>query len=60
MLKLSFSALRAIKKMRQKEVVDVVGVNTMTYACWERYEIYPDALQIIRLSEVFECSMVSV
>lgn len=55
--KLPFSALRAIKKMSQKEVAEAVGVNRMTYASWERYDTYPDALQLIKLSEIFECSM---
>lgn len=57
MEKLPFSALRAIKKMSQKEVADAVGVNRATYASWERYDTYPDALQLIKLAEIFECSM---
>lgn len=57
MPKLPFKALRAIKGMSQKQVADAVGVNRMTYASWERYDTYPDAIQLVKLSEVFECSM---
>lgn len=57
MPKLPFKALRAIKGMSQKQVAESVGVNRMTYASWERYDTYPDAMQLVKLSEVFECSM---
>lgn len=57
MNKLSFKALRATKDMSQSEVAKQIGVNRMTYAKWERYETYPDAIQLIRLAEVFECSL---
>lgn len=55
--KLPFKAHRAMKNMSQKEVADAVGVNRMTYASWEKYDTYPDALQLIKLSEIFECSL---
>lgn len=57
MHKLPLKALRAIKGMTQKEVAEKVGVNRMTYASWERYATYPDAMQLIKLAEVFECSL---
>lgn len=57
MPKLPFKALRAIKGMSQKQVADAIGVNRMTYASWERYDTYPDAMQLVKLSEIFECSM---
>lgn len=55
--KLPFRALRAIKGLSQKQVAENVGVNRMTYAKWEKYESYPDALQLIALSRIFECSL---
>lgn len=57
MEKLPFKAIRAIKGMSQKEVAIKVGVNRATYASWEKYKTYPDAMQLVKLSEVFMCSM---
>lgn len=57
MQKLPMKALRAISGMSQLDVANQVGVNRMTYAKWEKYETYPDALQLIKLSEIFKCSL---
>lgn len=57
MEKLPMKALRAIKNLTQQQVADVVGVNRMTYSSWEKYDTFPDALQLIKLSKAFECSM---
>ena len=57
MEKLPFRALRALKKMSQKEVADKIGVSRMTYANWEKYKTYPDAAQLVMLSKIFECSL---
>lgn len=48
---------RAMCGMSQKEVAAEVGVNRMTYANWEKYETFPDAVQLIKLAQVFKCSM---
>ena len=55
--KLPFKAHRAMRDMTQSDVAAAVGVSRLTYASWERYETFPDALQLIKLSEVFKCSM---
>lgn len=57
MQKLPMKALRAISGLSQLDVANKVGVNRMTYAKWEKYETYPDALQLIKLSEIFKCSL---
>ena len=57
MEKLPFKAWRALRGMTQKEVVEKVGVSRMTYSNWEKYETSPDAIQLIKLANVFECSM---
>ena len=57
MEKLPLKALRALNDMTQQQVANGVGVNRMTYASWEKYETYPDAIQLIKLSEVFKCSL---
>lgn len=55
--KLPFKAHRAMRDMTQAEVACAVGVGRLTYASWEKYETFPDALQLIKLSEVFKCSL---
>lgn len=57
MEKLPFKAHRAIHNMTQQQVANAVDVDRMTYANWEKYKTYPDALQLIKLAKVFECSM---
>lgn len=55
--KLPMKALRAAKNMTQRDVANKLGVNRITYASWEKYETYPNAMQLIELSEIFECSL---
>ena len=55
MEKLPLKAFRAANNLTQKQVADQLGVNRMTYCKWENYETYPDALQLISLSEIFKC-----
>lgn len=57
MPKLPMKALRAAKNLTQREVAEKMGINRMTYASWEKYERYPNAMQLIQLSEIFECSL---
>ena len=57
MNKLPMKALRAAKNMTQRDVANKLGVDRMTYASWEKYETYPNAMQLIKLSEIFECSL---
>ena len=55
--KLPLKALRARVDLTQQEVADKVGVDRLTYGKWENYQTYPDAIQLIKLSEIFECSL---
>lgn len=57
MPKLPMKALRAAKNLTQREVAEKMGINRMTYASWEKYERYPNAMQLIQLSKIFECSL---
>ncbi|MBS4931774.1 MAG: helix-turn-helix transcriptional regulator [Clostridiales bacterium] len=57
MEKLPIKALRATKNLTQKEVAEKLGVNRNTYMNWENYKTYPNIPQLIKLSEVFECSL---
>lgn len=55
--KYNLKVLRTMKDMTQEDVALAVGVHRMTYASWEKYETFPDVLQLIKLSEVLECSL---
>lgn len=55
--KLPLKALRAKVDMTQSEVAKAIGVNRNTYSNWENYETFPDAIQLIKLSALFQCSM---
>lgn len=55
--KLPLKALRALRNLTQEDVAKKVGVHRMTYASWEKYETFPDAIQLLKLSEIFECSV---
>lgn len=55
--KLSLKALRAINNMSQGEVAEKVGVSRDTYGNWERGECVPNAIQFIKLAEIFNCSL---
>lgn len=57
MEKLPFKVHRVMQDMTQAEVASAVGVGRLTYASWERYETFPDASQLIKLSKVFKCSL---
>ena len=57
MEKLPLKAHRALNDMSQQDVAEKVGVNRMTYANWEKYETFPDAVQLIKLAQIFKCSL---
>ena len=57
MEKLPLKVHRVLQNMTQAEVAFAVGVGRLTYASWEKYETFPDAVQLIKLSEVFKCSL---
>lgn len=55
--KLPLKALRARVDLTQQQVAEYVGVDRLTYGKWENYQTFPDAIQLIRLSQVFKCSL---
>lgn len=55
--KLPMRALRAAKGYTQQEVAEKVGVSRSTYMNWERYETFPDAIQLVALAKILECSL---
>lgn len=55
--KMTLKVLRTIADMTQEQVADALGVSRATYIKWERYETYPDAKQLVKLADVFGCSL---
>lgn len=55
--KLTLKVLRVKADMTQDEVAEKVGVNRSTYGKWEKYESFPNAVQFIKLAEIFKCSL---
>lgn len=55
--KLPMKVLRVAANLTQREAAEQIGVNKNTYSNWERYKTYPDAMQLIKMSKAFECSM---
>ena len=55
--KLPFKVHRAKANMTQEDVAKSLGINRNTYSSWEKYKTYPDVIQLIRLADVFECSL---
>lgn len=55
--KLPIKSFRVAKGYTQQEVAEKIGVSRNTYMKWESYESFPDAVQLIMLAKLFECSM---
>lgn len=57
MEKMTLKMLRAKADMTQGEIAGEIGVNRATYGKWENYERFPNAVQLIKLSAVFQCPL---
>ena len=57
MEKLTMKVLRVKANLTQAQTAEKLGINRATYSKWENYETYPDALQLIALAKIFECSL---
>ena len=55
--KMTLKVLRTISNLTQEQVAKAVGVERVTYLKWEKYETFPNARQLIKLSEVLNCSL---
>lgn len=49
--------LRATKGMTQEQLAMLVGVSRQAIAKWEAGGTYPETEKLIRLSQIFECSL---
>ena len=55
--KLPIKSFRVAKGYTQQELAEKIGVSRNTYMKWENYECFPDAMQLVMLANLFECSM---
>ena len=55
--KFPLKVLRTIADLTQEEAANAAGVNRAAYRRWENYDTYPNAIQLIKLSEAFGCSL---
>jgi DNA-binding XRE family transcriptional regulator len=56
-LKITFKALRVNKDMSQVEASSALGISKKTLQNWEAYTTYPNAIQLLKICEVYECSL---
>ena len=55
--KMPLKVHRVKVNLTQEQVAKLLNVNKATYASWEKYITYPNALQLINLANIFQCSM---
>ena len=48
---------RESHKMTQNELAEILGVNRSAVAMWETGKNYPSVRQLIKLSEIFHCTI---
>lgn len=48
---------RKTLKFRQQDVAERIGVPTTTYGGWERGDAEPSAEMLVKLSDLFDCSV---
>ena len=55
--KMPLKAFRVSLDLTQDDMAKLLGINRGTYAKWERYESYPDVMQLIKMADIFKCSL---
>ena len=56
-MKVSLKAMRVNAEMSQFEAAKALGVTKNTIFNWETYKTSPNANQLIRLCEIYGCTM---
>lgn len=56
-MKIRLKALRVNKGMSQAEVAEILGITVRTLQNWESYTTSPNAMQLVRLSEIYGCGL---
>lgn len=56
-MKIKLKALRVNADLSQSEAAKIFGITERTLQNWENYNTYPDALQLLKICEVYGCEM---
>lgn len=56
-MKIKLKALRINKDMSQVQVAEALGITVRTLQNWESYTTSPTAMQLVKLSELYECGL---
>ena len=56
-MKIKLKALRINKDMSQAQVAEALGITVRTLQNWESYTTSPTAMQLVKLSELYECGL---
>ena len=56
-MKIKLKALRINKEMSQAQVAEALGITVRTLQNWESYTTSPTAMQLVKLSELYECGL---
>ena len=56
-MKIKLKALRINKDMSQAQVAKALGITVRTLQNWESYTTSPTAMQLVKLSELYECGL---
>ena len=53
-----YVAIRDAKGMKDKEVADKTGITSSTFSDWKSCRTYPGGSKLVKISELFGCSVV--
>lgn len=56
-MKVTLKALRVNSKLKQTEVAKKIGISTLTLQNWENNKTAPDIYQLMKLCEVYGCTL---
>lgn len=56
-MKIKLKALRINKDMSQAQAAEALGITVRTLQNWESYTTSPTAMQLVKLSELYECGL---
>ena len=56
-MKVSLKALRVNASLSQEEAASRIGTSSRTIQNWEKYVTYPSASQLIKICNVYNCSL---
>lgn len=56
-MKVSMKALRVNANLDQKQAAKMIGVSNNTLINWEKYKSFPDAMQMNKMCNVYQCTL---